>query len=144
MSTSQITSSITTSAARLPDTTLLQSSRTKSHQYYYLPNYCFCCRNINVEFLLTYLWVFYYAVFPQHPAISEFPSQEFYNGQLETRLSPLWTGSPLPFWPLLRNEPVPHLFVDVRGQEEMLTVTTDEGNEKSKSNKQEARKVVIC
>ncbi|XP_025099053.1 helicase with zinc finger domain 2-like [Pomacea canaliculata] len=77
-----------------------------------------------------------------HPAISEFPSQEFYNGQLETRQSPLWTGSPLPFWPLLRNERVPHLFVDVRGQEEMLTVTTDEGNEKSKSNKQEARKVV--
>ena len=51
----------------------------------------------------------------------------------------------LPFWPkhpLIPDRPVPHLLVDVRGEEETLTVTTDQGNERSKSNRPEADKVV--
>jgi hypothetical protein len=41
------------------------------------------------------------------------------------------------------NNPVPHLLVDVRGEEETLTVSTDDGNERSKSNRLEAEKVVL-
>lgn len=63
----------------------------------------------------------------------------FYNGQLITDRSVNdRQGDPLPFWP----ERVPHIFVDVHGEEETLTVTSDEGNERSKSNEMEAQKVV--
>ena len=51
----------------------------------------------------------------------------------------------LPFWPnhpLIPDRTVPHLLVDVRGEEETLTVTTDQGNERSKSNSLEVDKVV--
>ena len=62
----------------------------------------------------------------------------------------------MPFWPenteyylattkVLQdpaNQVLPHVFVDVRGVEETLTVATDEGNERSKSNALEADKVV--
>ena len=57
-------------------------------------------------------------------------------------------GLQLPFWPkhpspnLSDDLLVPHLLVDVRGEEETLTVTTDDGNERSKSNSLEADKVV--
>ena len=59
-------------------------------------------------------------------------------------------GLQLPFWPKYSSSPnlsddlllVPHLLVDVRGEEETLTVTTDDGNERSKSNSLEADKVV--
>ena len=87
--------------------------------------------------------------FPQHPHICAFPSKEFYDNKLETGRSKLWTGPLLPFWPTKplsgpsdRYPVVPHLLVDVRGEEETLTVTTEDGNEKSKSNSLEADKVV--
>lgn len=85
-----------------------------------------------------------------------FPSSEFYDNHLYTGLSQSWTEQPLPFWPenteyylattkVLQdpaNQVLPHVFVDVRGVEETLTVATDEGNERSKSNALEADKVV--
>lgn len=57
----------------------------------------------------------------------------------------MWKVEPFPFWP---KDPenlhcvVPHILVDVRGEEETLTVSSDEGNERSKSNIREAEKVV--
>ncbi|KAL8582079.1 hypothetical protein ACOMHN_003999 [Nucella lapillus] len=100
-----------------------------------------------------------------HPEICAFPSTEFYEGNLETkppgRLSQVrtWNVDSLPFWPRrfpqllfpgseyerglgLASQAVPHLLVNVKGMENMLTVTTEEGNEKSKSNAAEADKVM--
>jgi len=96
-----------------------------------------------------------YCIF-QHPQICMFPSTEFYHDRLYTDFSISWTKEPLPFWPenteyhlattkVLQhpaNQVLPHVFVDVRGMEETLTVATDEGNERSKSNALEADKVV--
>ena len=47
------------------------------------------------------------------------------------------------FWPKhTARDYVPLAFCNVVGQEEELVVTSDEGNERSKSNKQEEEKVV--
>ena len=47
------------------------------------------------------------------------------------------------FWPKhTAREYVPLAFCNVVGQEEELVVTSDEGNERSKSNKEEKEKVV--
>ena len=81
----------------------------------------------------------------QHPQICAFPAKEFYDNRLKTGWSPQWDDYVLPFWPHYPpgdKAQVPHLLVDVRGEEEMLTVTTDQGNERSKSNSLEAEKVV--
>ncbi|KAL8586098.1 hypothetical protein ACOMHN_065061 [Nucella lapillus] len=85
-----------------------------------------------------------------HPEICAFPSHEFYEGKLKTGYSSLWGGELLPLWP--RNpmnqwprnpdKQVPHLLINVQGEEEMLTVNTDQGNERSKSNSLEADKVI--
>ena len=102
--------------------------------------------------------------FTQHPEICKFPSMEFYDDKLETRApgpmsNPTWNVDPLPFWPTLpawcqpdqafnmqrllpASRVVPHILVDVQGEEATLTVTTEEGNERSKSNAAEADKVV--
>ncbi|KAK7490445.1 hypothetical protein BaRGS_00018231, partial [Batillaria attramentaria] len=91
--------------------------------------------------------VFLDTQYRMHPQICEFPSQQFYNGKLQTKFS-YGTNTdlpePLPFWPChpVTDEEVPHILVDVRGEEETLTVSTDEGNEKSKSNVLEADKVM--
>ncbi|KAL8597128.1 hypothetical protein ACOMHN_050464 [Nucella lapillus] len=91
-----------------------------------------------------------------HPQLCQFPSQQFYKGQLRTALSMSWTQDPLPFWPdnvdfgqgrsRALNDPanrqVPHVFVDVRGEEEKKSVSDEEGNENSRSNSLEADKVV--
>ena len=90
-------------------------------------------------------FLFYFCFIYKHPEICAFPSKEFYKNELKTGYSLLWGGELLPFWPghpLIPDRPVPHLLVDVRGEEETLTVTTDEGNERSKSNSLEADKVV--
>ncbi|KAL8598524.1 hypothetical protein ACOMHN_051312 [Nucella lapillus] len=79
------------------------------------------------------------------PEICAFPGREFYEGKLETGYSHLWAeGLLLRFWPKYpgTNKQIPHLLVDVRGEEETLTVTTEEGNQRSKSNKKEADKVI--
>nr|KAG5702199.1 hypothetical protein BaRGS_033911 [Batillaria attramentaria] len=77
-----------------------------------------------------------------HPKICEFPSEEFYNGKLVTKRSSKWMGEPLSVWPLTPyREEIPHILVNVKGTEETLTVSTDEGNERSKFNAQEIAKV---
>ncbi|XP_076440863.1 3'-5' exoribonuclease HELZ2-like [Babylonia areolata] len=100
-----------------------------------------------------------------HPEICAFPSNEFYEGNLKTKspgrmsLAHTWNVDPLPFWPRrfpqlqfsdsqyereleAASQALPHLLVDVRGTENMLTVTTEEGNERSRSNAMEADKVI--
>ncbi|XP_025110061.1 LOW QUALITY PROTEIN: helicase with zinc finger domain 2-like [Pomacea canaliculata] len=88
--------------------------------------------------------IFLSTQYRMHPEICAFPSNEFYEGKLQS--SPITTRSKfiLPIWPLhpQTSEPVPHILVDVRGEEETLTVSTDEGNERSKSNFAEADKVI--
>nr|KAG5702195.1 hypothetical protein BaRGS_033907 [Batillaria attramentaria] len=102
--------------------------------------------------------VFLDTQYRMHRQICEFPSQEFYEGGLITKFKyqrskedeednkqkPWWMREPLPFWPRPKRvgEEVPHLLVDVRGQEESLSVSTEEGNEKSKSNAAEVEKVM--
>ena len=49
-------------------------------------------------------------------------------------------NEPLSLW---RVPNVPHMFCHVEGEEETLQVTTDEGNQQSKSNKAEVEQVVI-
>ncbi|XP_070195168.1 3'-5' exoribonuclease HELZ2-like isoform X1 [Littorina saxatilis] len=91
--------------------------------------------------------VFLGTQYRMHPQICAFPSKEFYENKLETGRSILWTGTPLSFWPRhpisnLADKVTPHILVDVRGVEETLSVTTEDGNERSKSNALEAEKVV--
>jgi len=68
----------------------------------------------------------------------------FYEGKLTTEPSLCWEiNFPLRLWK--NADPLQHIpiaFVHVEGVEETLTVTTEEGNEKSKSNKEEVKQVV--
>ncbi|KAJ8303066.1 LOW QUALITY PROTEIN: hypothetical protein KUTeg_019462 [Tegillarca granosa] len=85
-----------------------------------------------------------------NPFICEFPSKAFYDGQLETVPSRIWQElSPLKFWTRLfmkMNDPVrghiPHIFCHIEGEENVLTVSTEEGNEQSRSNMKEVEQVV--
>ncbi|XP_070195199.1 3'-5' exoribonuclease HELZ2-like isoform X2 [Littorina saxatilis] len=89
--------------------------------------------------------VFLGTQYRMHPEICAFPSEEFYGGELKTGNSLLWGGDLLPFWPrhpLDPNIPVPHLLINVRGEEKLLSVSTEQGNERSKSNSLEADKVI--
>ncbi|XP_046567929.1 LOW QUALITY PROTEIN: helicase with zinc finger domain 2-like [Haliotis rubra] len=80
-----------------------------------------------------------------HPEICQFPSSQFYKGALKTEdchperaawyIAP---GKELSIWPVSTN---PKVFCHVAGKEETLTVTTQDGNEQSKSNRKEAEKV---
>ncbi|XP_067677769.1 3'-5' exoribonuclease HELZ2-like [Haliotis asinina] len=74
-----------------------------------------------------------------HPRICDFPSEEFYSGRLTTSPSVAWKGEPLALWPVPR---VPHVLCHVEGVEESLSVSVEEGNEQSKSNREEVDKVV--
>ncbi|XP_067677521.1 3'-5' exoribonuclease HELZ2-like [Haliotis asinina] len=80
-----------------------------------------------------------------HPEICKFPSNQFYKGNLKTEDShpelAAWyiaPGKELTIWPTKTN---PKVFCHVAGKEETLTVTTQNGNEQSKSNRKEAEKV---
>ncbi|NXK32794.1 HELZ2 Helicase, partial [Piprites chloris] len=74
-----------------------------------------------------------------HKAICEFPSQEFYKAQLKT-------------WPQLHQRPsvlyhrdnscCPIIFGHVEGKEQSLMISTEEGNENSKANPDEAAQAV--
>ncbi|XP_067677519.1 3'-5' exoribonuclease HELZ2-like [Haliotis asinina] len=81
-----------------------------------------------------------------HPKICMFPSNQFYSGRLETgphRIDEArWyiaPGKELSIWPEKTN---PKVFCHVEGEETTLTVSTEEGNEQSKSNMKEVDKVV--
>eukprot|EP00057_Strongylocentrotus_purpuratus_P026536 XP_011681010.1 PREDICTED: uncharacterized protein LOC579093 [Strongylocentrotus purpuratus] len=77
-----------------------------------------------------------------HKQICEFPSLAFYDDRLRTAESVMRRG-PDPIrsiWP--NNGQTPRVFCHVSGQEETLSVKSEEGNEQSKSNSAEIRHVV--
>ncbi|XP_062574962.1 LOW QUALITY PROTEIN: helicase with zinc finger domain 2-like [Saccostrea cucullata] len=75
-----------------------------------------------------------------HPAICEFPSTHFYDKKLITKKSSKWKSkTPLNIW-INKNKPI--IFCHVEGEEDYLTVSTEEGNEQSCSNKQEVDHVI--
>lgn len=54
-----------------------------------------------------------------------------------------FSQSPMPIWPRdVKGIIYPHVFVHVEGEEKMLTVSTEDGNEQSKSNEAEIEQVV--
>ncbi|XP_068761782.1 3'-5' exoribonuclease HELZ2-like isoform X3 [Montipora capricornis] len=86
-----------------------------------------------------------------HKDICEFPSRQFYEGNLRTAGSVRdremnrqdVSKKVVNFWPNQTGKGyVPLAFCNVVGEEEELVVTTEEGNERSKSNKKEKEKVV--
>ncbi|KAK3089644.1 hypothetical protein FSP39_005283 [Pinctada imbricata] len=75
-----------------------------------------------------------------NPKICDFPSKQFYKSKLTSEKSKSWEViEPLKMW----LEPqIPLVFCHVEGIEECLTVSTEEGNEQSRSNKAEIDQVV--
>ncbi|XP_077109129.1 3'-5' exoribonuclease HELZ2 [Ranitomeya variabilis] len=73
-----------------------------------------------------------------HSDICEFPSNQFYDGRLRTSTS--ITLQPSLFY--YQNYCCPLLFGKVFGQEQSLTVTSEEGNINSKANTKEAEQAV--
>ncbi|XP_048877851.1 helicase with zinc finger domain 2 [Brienomyrus brachyistius] len=65
-------------------------------------------------------------------SICEFPSNEFYNGQLVTGIDRK------PSMLMIKSRPTAILFGHVEGKEERLIVSTEQGNENSKANSEEA------
>ncbi|XP_022797848.1 helicase with zinc finger domain 2-like [Stylophora pistillata] len=75
-----------------------------------------------------------------HEEICKFPSEHFYNNQLETDASVKNQGTHLQsFWPV---ENVPMAFCHVMGEEEVTPIKTALSNEQSKANDKEVRKAV--
>ncbi|CAH1780780.1 unnamed protein product [Owenia fusiformis] len=75
-----------------------------------------------------------------HPSICEFPSNEFYNGNLKTHPSQgrnemTSLDKMKDFWPGGGDNRA--VFLNVSGEEKTLTITCEEGNEQSKSNEME-------
>ena len=85
------------------------------------------------------LKTFFYSF--KHENLCKFPSEFFYDDKLETaeevkRRQP----DNVKIWPKGGN--YPFVFYNVEGKEESLVVSTDQGNENSKKNQKEIRKVV--
>ncbi|XP_053395656.1 helicase with zinc finger domain 2-like [Mercenaria mercenaria] len=78
-----------------------------------------------------------------HPSLCEFPSQHFYKGKLRT-MRGRWQYERRNIWPTDQTgqEEYPHILLHVEGDEAVLTVNTDEGNEQSRSNIKEINQVV--
>nr|XP_022315664.1 helicase with zinc finger domain 2-like isoform X2 [Crassostrea virginica] len=75
-----------------------------------------------------------------NPKICEFPSQQFYEGKLRTGPEGRWiVDEPLKIW---RNPRIPLLFCHIEGEEEILEVATEEGNQQSRRNRAEVDHVV--
>jgi len=74
----------------------------------------------------------------QHAEICRFPSTYFYKEKLQTDQLDREEHS-LTIWP---NDKFPMVFCHVEGTEVTQPVTTPEGNERSKSNKEEIDHVV--
>jgi len=70
-----------------------------------------------------------------------FPSEQFYDDRLSVGSQLQSQPSPLDFWPAGSDGPI--AFVHIEGVEQALTVATDEGSEKSKSNVDEVL-LVVC
>lgn len=76
----------------------------------------------------------------QHEEICKFPSEYFYENQLETDLSVKRQGTALQsFWPV---ENVPMAFCHVVGEEKITVIKTALSNEHSKANVKEVEKAV--
>ncbi|XP_052764074.1 helicase with zinc finger domain 2-like isoform X2 [Mya arenaria] len=78
-----------------------------------------------------------------NPAICDFPSQEFYDGELNTEAG-AWSHKTFDaIWPRDEYDQVlPHVLIHVEGEEKVLTVSTEEGNEQSRSNEAEIYEVM--
>ncbi|XP_060554261.1 helicase with zinc finger domain 2-like, partial [Ruditapes philippinarum] len=76
-----------------------------------------------------------------NPQICRFPSANFYKNALIT-MPGAWSKGKIRIWPRCQNEIYPHIFVHVEGEEKVLTVSTEEGNEQSKSNIAEIDEVI--
>ena len=91
----------------------------------------------------TYSFIqFLASLLSQHEKICQFPSENFYNGVLRTRLTDYWrsTGElPESAWP----SGAPFVFWHVEGLEESQSIATVDGNEQSKWNKKDAFETVI-
>ncbi|NXF53866.1 HELZ2 Helicase, partial [Oceanites oceanicus] len=74
-----------------------------------------------------------------HKVICEFPSQEFYETRLKT--CPQLLRKPSVFYHK-DNSCCPIIFGHVEGKEQSLVISTEEGNENSKANPEEAREAV--
>lgn len=74
----------------------------------------------------------------QDPRICFCPSKLFYNNKLHTKRG-LWYDTGIDIW----GKSYPFVFVHIDGEERMLTVSTEDGNEQSKSNASEVEHVVI-
>lgn len=91
-----------------------------------------------------------YSFSSQHRDICEFPSFMFYEDKLRTSSSVddrdkkvKRTKEFLHFWPCHKDKDyVPLVFCHVAGEERELAVTTEQGNQRSKSNLREKDKVV--
>ncbi|XP_069126953.1 LOW QUALITY PROTEIN: 3'-5' exoribonuclease HELZ2-like [Argopecten irradians] len=81
-----------------------------------------------------------------NPWICSFPSKEFYNDRLvtdQTYRSGWFVHQPLKLWnDVSPSNHKPIAFIHVEGKETTLEVSTEDGNEKSRSNEKEVKKVV--
>ena len=76
----------------------------------------------------------------QHKELCQFPSDEFYEGKLETPEEVLRRKPDQVTWP--NGEGYPFVFHHVEGVDESLIVSTDQGNENSKKNQKEIERAV--
>ena len=76
----------------------------------------------------------------KHKAIMSFPSEQFYDGRLSIGSERQAQPSLLDFWPAGNDRPI--VFAHIEGVEQTLTVATEDGSEKSKSNVDEVLLVV--
>ena len=83
-----------------------------------------------------------YLTISKNPQLCRFPSDTFYRGQLKTEFG-LWKeGRVLDIWTSRDKIFYPHVLIHVEGEEKVLTVSTEDGNEQSKSNEAEIDQVV--
>ncbi|KAK6171546.1 hypothetical protein SNE40_019712 [Patella caerulea] len=75
-----------------------------------------------------------------HEGIMEFPSNMFYDGKLKTGTKRQRRRAELDIWPNGRRHPT--VLCHTEGEEDTLTVSTEDGSEQSKSNQKEVDYVV--
>ncbi|XP_069126262.1 3'-5' exoribonuclease HELZ2-like isoform X4 [Argopecten irradians] len=101
-------------------------------------------QNLNMKYTML-VWQY-----RMNPKICEFPSETFYDGKLKTAQSKYWmVDRPLRIWKKTSisdhkadpNGHIPLAFCHIEGSEEALTVSTEEGNERSMKNREEAEHV---
>ena len=81
-------------------------------------------------------------LYQQHEKICEFPSKQFYKGNLKTEKSKAVEDPAKEIWPV-QDSPIVFCHVG-DGVEEKLTHSMEEGHELSRKNKAEVDQVVRC